>query len=95
MDEDLVVLKVDMRNTVNMVSRQALVDEYATFPLSCYLGCLGAMNPSYAMAPIGDYINCIKFITGKCAESRKLLAGLVDIAAIDLQVAVILLCMCG
>ena len=31
MDEDFVVLKVDMRNTFNMVSRQAVLDECATF----------------------------------------------------------------
>ena len=35
------------------------------------------------------------FIAGKCAESRRLLSGLVDVAAVDLQVAVTLLCMCG
>ena len=46
-------------------------------------------------APIGDYLHCSKFIAGKCAESRKLLSGLVDVAAIDLQVAVTLLCLCG
>ena len=46
-------------------------------------------------APIGDYLHCSKFIAGKCAESRKLLSGLVDVAAVDLQVAVTLLRMCG
>ena len=46
-------------------------------------------------APIGDHLHCSKFIAGKCAESRKLLSGLVDVAAVDLQVAVTLLCMCG
>ena len=35
------------------------------------------------------------FIAGKCAESRRLLSGLGDVAAVDLQVAVTLLCMCG
>ena len=34
-------------------------------------------------APIGDYLH---FIAGSCAESRKLLSGLVDVAAVDLQV---------
>ena len=46
-------------------------------------------------APIGDYLHCSKFIAGKCAESRKLLSGLVDVAAANLQVAVTLLRMCG
>ena len=46
-------------------------------------------------APIGDYLHCSKFIAGKCAEPRRLLSGLVDVAAVDLQVAVTLLCMCG
>ena len=30
-------------------------------------------------APIGDYLHCSKF-TGKSAESRRLLSGLVDVA---------------
>ena len=34
-------------------------------------------------APIGDYLHCSKFISGKCAESRRLLSGLVDVAAVD------------
>ena len=46
-------------------------------------------------APIGDYLHYSKFIAGRCAESRKLLSGLVDVAAVDLQVAVSLLRMCG
>ena len=46
-------------------------------------------------APIGDYLHCSKFIAGRCAESRKLLSSLVDVAAVDLQVAVSLLRMCG
>ena len=46
-------------------------------------------------APIDDYLHCSKFIAGKCAESRKLVSGLVDVAAVDLQVAVTLLRMCG
>ena len=46
MDKDFVVLKVDMRNPFNMVSRQAVLnDECATLSLSCYLGCHGAMGP--------------------------------------------------
>ena len=46
-------------------------------------------------APIGDYMHCSKFIPVKRAESVKLLSGLVDVAAVNLQVVVTLLCMCG
>ena len=46
-------------------------------------------------APVGDYLYCSKFIANKCDESSKLLSGLVDVAAIDLQVAVTLLRICG
>ena len=31
-DEDFVVLKVDMNNSFNFVSRQAILDEFASFP---------------------------------------------------------------
>eukprot|EP00731_Ephydatia_muelleri_P002958 Em0001g2958a len=186
MDEDFVVLKVDMRNAFNIVSRQAVLDECATFfpellpwvswcygthpllwhPLvlqklvssldadeecaeillqAWYLddGALAGtrsavlhalhviqeLGPALGLhvnlakcemfsrrgntsfppevrcsllpnldilgAPIGDYLHCSKFIAGRCAESRKLLSGLVDVAAVDLQVAVSLLRMCG
>ena len=43
-------------------------------------------------APVGD---CSKFIADKCAESKKLLSSLVDVAGVDLQVAFTLLRMCG
>ena len=43
-------------------------------------------------APIGDYLHCSKFIAGRCAESRKLLSSLVDVAAVDLQVVVYCAC---
>ena len=62
-----------------------------TSAVRCYL----FPNLDILGAPIGDYIHCSKFIVRKCAESRKLLSGLVDVAAVDLQVAVTLLCMCG
>ena len=42
-------------------------------------------------APIGDYLHDLSLIAGK---SRKLLLVLVDVAAVVLQVAVTLLCMC-
>ena len=46
-------------------------------------------------APVGDYVHCSRFIADKCAESKKLLTSLVDVAGVDLQVAFTLLCMCG
>eukprot|EP00731_Ephydatia_muelleri_P033046 Em0025g2a len=46
-------------------------------------------------APVGDYLHCSRFITDKCAESKKLLTSLVDVAGVDLQVAFTLLRMCG
>ena len=52
-------------------------------------------NMNILSAPIGDYLHCSKFIAGKCAESRKLLSVQVDVAAVDLQVTVTLLRMCG
>ena len=45
--EDFVVLKVDMRNAFNVVSRQAVLDECSVHQ-SCSHGCLGAMvNTQY------------------------------------------------
>ena len=46
-------------------------------------------------APVGDYSHCSTFIADKCAESRKLLTSLLDVAGVDLQVAFTLLRMCG
>ncbi|KAL5515687.1 hypothetical protein EMCRGX_G000889 [Ephydatia muelleri] len=46
-------------------------------------------------APIGDYLYCSKFIAGKCADARKLLSSLVDVAAVDPHVALSLLRLCG
>ena len=45
--------------------------------------------------PIGDYLYCSKFIADKCAESKKVLSGLSEVAEVDLHVAVTLLHMCG
>ena len=45
--------------------------------------------------PIGDYLYCSKFIADKCAESKKVLSGLSEVAEVDLHVAVTLLRMCG
>ena len=46
-------------------------------------------------APVGGYLHCSKFIADKCAESKKLLSSLVDVAGVDLQVAFTLVRMCG
>ena len=46
-------------------------------------------------APVGDYLHCSRFIANKCAESKKLLSSLADVAGVDLQVAFTLLRMCG
>ena len=46
-------------------------------------------------APVGDYLHCSRFIADKCAESKKLLTSLVDVAGVDLQVTFTLLRMCG
>ena len=72
-----------------MFSRQG----NTSFPLE--VRCSLLPNLDILGAPIGDYLHCSKFIAGRCAESRKLLSGLVDVAAVDLQVAVSLLRMCG
>ncbi|KAL5476080.1 hypothetical protein EMCRGX_G025985 [Ephydatia muelleri] len=158
MDKDFVVFKVDMRNTLNMVSRQAVLDQCATsflellpWVLWCYgthpllwhpLGRISSksgvqqawmqmmsvlwalhliedLGPALGLhvnlakcelfsrrsntsfppevrcfllpnldilgAPIGNYLHCFMFIAGKCAESRRLLSGLGDVAAVDLQ----------
>ena len=45
--------------------------------------------------PIGDYLYCSKFIADKCAESKKVLSGLSEVAEVDLHVAVTLLRMCA
>ena len=46
-------------------------------------------------APISDYLFCANFIASKCLDAVKLLSKLVEIATIDPQVALILLCVCG
>ena len=46
-------------------------------------------------APIGYYLFCSKFIAGKCADAKKLLSSLVEVAAIDPHVALSLLRLCG
>lgn len=46
-------------------------------------------------APVSDYLHCYRFIADKCAESKKLLSSLLDVAGVDHQVAFTLLRMCG
>ena len=45
--------------------------------------------------PIGDYIYCANFIASKRLEAPKLLLCLIEVAAIDPQVALTLLLLCG
>ena len=45
--------------------------------------------------PIGDYIYCANFIASKPLEAPKLLLCLIEVAAIDPQVALTLLLLCG
>ena len=52
-------------------------------------------NLDILKGPIGDYLYCSKFIADKCAESKKLLSGLTEVAEVDLHVAVTFLRMCG
>ena len=51
MDKDFVVLKVDMRNAFNIVSRQAVLDECATFFPELLPWVSWCYGPSSAMAP--------------------------------------------
>ena len=51
MDEDFVVLKVDVRSAFNIVSRQAVLDECATFFPELLLWVSWCYGPSSAMAP--------------------------------------------
>eukprot|EP00731_Ephydatia_muelleri_P032786 Em0024g330a len=86
MEEDFVVFKIDIQNAFNLVSIQAVLDECDTsFPelLPWVTWCYG------------DYLYCSKFIAGKCADARKLLPSLVDVAAVDPHVALSLLRLCG
>ena len=65
----------------------------ASFPPT--MKCSLLPNLDILGAPVGDYLHCSRFITDKCAESKKLLTSLVVVAGVDLQVAFTLLRMCG
>ena len=65
----------------------------ASFPPA--VKCSLLPNHDILGAPVGDYLHCSRFIADKCAESKKLLTSLVDVAGVDLQVAFTLLRMCG
>ena len=65
----------------------------ASFPPA--VKCSLLPNQDILGAPVGDYLHCSRFIANKCAESKKLLSSLVDVAGVDLQVAFTLLRMCG
>ena len=57
----------------------------ASFPPA--VKCSLLPNQDILGAPVGDYLHCSRFIANKCAESKKLLSSLVDVAGVDLQVA--------
>ena len=46
-------------------------------------------------APIGDFLFCSKFIASRHKIASKLLSKLEEVASIDPQVALILLCLCA
>ena len=46
-------------------------------------------------APIGDFLFCSKFIASRHKIASKLLSKFEEVASIDLQVALILLRLCG
>ena len=52
-------------------------------------------NKDILGAPIGDYLHCANFISGKRDEAKKLLSQLEEVAVLDLQVAMTLLHICG
>ena len=64
-------------------------------PLSPAVMCFLLPNLDILGAPVGNYLHCSRCIADKCAESKKLLTSLVDVAGVDLQVAFTLLRMCG
>eukprot|EP00731_Ephydatia_muelleri_P026672 Em0018g772a len=64
-------------------------------PLSPAVMCFLLPNLDILGAPVGNYLHCSRCIADKCAESKKLLTSLVDVAGVDLQVAFTLLHMCG
>ena len=74
----------------------------------CELYCLGDTSPfppelkvfhlshfEILGCPIGDYIYCANFIASKRLEARKLLLCLIEVSAIDPQVPLTLLHLCG
>ena len=67
----------------------------AIHPFPHSVKCSLLPNLDILEGPIGDYLYCSKFIADKCAESKKLILGLTEVAEVDLHVAVTLLHMCG
>eukprot|EP00731_Ephydatia_muelleri_P021341 Em0013g1068a len=104
---DFVVFKVDMSNAFNMVSRQAVMDQCATyFPELlpwvswCYgshtslwhpMGQISSQSGVQQGAPIGYFVHCSRFIAEKCTMPKILLKALVDVSTVDLHVAFSLL----
>ena len=51
LDKDFVTFKVDMKNALKIVSRQAVLNKCHLFPPSAAMGVLVLWDPSSAMAP--------------------------------------------
>ena len=65
----------------------------SSFPSVVKSSCLP--NVDILGAPIGDYLFCAHFIAERCAQAKKLLSALLEMADSDLHVAISLLRICG
>ena len=54
-----------------------------TTSLSHHCEVLASTKPRILGAPVGDYLHCSRFIANKCAESKKLLSNLMDMAGVS------------
>ena len=65
----------------------------SSFPPVVQSSCLP--NLDILGAPIGDYLFCAHFISERCAQAKKLLSVLLEMADSDLHVVISLLQICG
>ena len=59
----------------------------STLPNPPAVKCSLLPNLDILGVPVGDYLHCSRFIANKCAESKKLLSSLVDVAGGGLHIA--------